>query len=660
MVSRFTPFIHDSSGANSSASQRPKPVKKYLFSLLNEMCKKHQVQESIDRSINHRLIVSSPTCTFLHFMEFSFSRQRCCSVMKPTNQVEIHDAAIEGLDSMSDEDDESWGATGAFPGSTPSKSIRTLGLEEIPTERVIAKKEFRGSIESLKAFAETTRETMTASFQDSLMALSHSSSDTPSMNNNATAARRDFHEKQSKETEDDGIDTGNNGKKESHPFNIYRSFSKDKQERLEAEEKHPRLLKKRSPMGVTSPVISTNVCNVVSSSLASTVKEPDEKDRPACSRFPVSLDPDPSPEKSYDGISDENPSQKYNQCFEDGDEILHDEPKMISVLPNKHLKGGMSVSSQISSNPTSLLQNLFAGIEAERQMHRLAALHLRSINNWLLFLPSILLTLGAGIVSLVFEADLQTVSNSDVYASVAVGVSALISVFWQALSKQLNMGTRATLHEKTSIALKRLSEDMVVTLSSSKAEAKVIPSEYVTLIGEKASQAIDSCCSSQVPIKLDAAFWAMSDRMVLLLNPPIGPTQTSMKCIAQDRLDFVRLYATAYDELSAEIINSIGFPIFLPTPRRVCDSALRNFKTIVTEGKDVKDQSRHCLNRFYSCMFRTGDGDRRLFDVLPAANAIENVRKGADGENNHHMFAPTTGSKEENYRARTPMLRTSV
>mmetsp|Transcript_50986 Transcript_50986/g.122919 ORF Transcript_50986/g.122919 Transcript_50986/m.122919 type:complete len:544 (-) Transcript_50986:149-1780(-) len=534
--------------------------------------------------------------------------------MKPTNQVEIHDAIIEGLDSMSDEDDEPWGDTGAFPGSTPSKSSRTLGLEEIPTERVFVNKKFRGTNESLEAVAEETRETTTASFQDSLMALSHSSSDTPSMNNTGSAASRELEKIQSKETKGTGVDPGSQGKNGSYPFNIYRSFSKDKQERLEAEEKHPRLLKKGSPLGATSPVMSSTLRHVVSSSLSNAFKDPNEKDQPDRSHFPVSLDPDPASEKSSAVISDEHPNQDYNQYLDDGGSNLPDHPQVMSILSNQRRKGGMS------SSPASLLKYLFVGIEAERQMHRLAALHLRSINNWLLFLPSILLTLAAGIIVLVFEADLQTAPNAGVYASIAVGVSALISVFWQALSKQLGMGTRASLHEATSIALKRLSEDLFVTLSSSTAEAETIPSEYVALIGEKASQAIDSCCSSQVPVKLDAAFWAMSDRMVLMLHPPIGQTQTSRKCIVQNRLDFIRLYATAYDELSAEIINSIGFPIFLPAPRQVCDTALRNFKAIVTEGKDVEDQSRHCLKRFCSYIFGTGDDDRSLFDVLPAAN----------------------------------------
>mmetsp|Transcript_50982 Transcript_50982/g.122912 ORF Transcript_50982/g.122912 Transcript_50982/m.122912 type:complete len:563 (-) Transcript_50982:252-1940(-) len=551
--------------------------------------------------------------------------------MKPTNQVEIHDAIIEGLDSMSDEDDEPWGDTGAFPGSTPSKSSRTLGLEEIPTERVFVNKKFRGTNESLEAVAEETRETTTASFQDSLMALSHSSSDTPSMNNTGSAASRELEKIQSKETKGTGVDPGSQGKNGSYPFNIYRSFSKDKQERLEAEEKHPRLLKKGSPLGATSPVMSSTLRHVVSSSLSNAFKDPNEKDQPDRSHFPVSLDPDPASEKSSAVISDEHPNQDYNQYLDDGGSNLPDHPQVMSILSNQRRKGGMS------SSPASLLKYLFVGIEAERQMHRLAALHLRSINNWLLFLPSILLTLAAGIIVLVFEADLQTAPNAGVYASIAVGVSALISVFWQALSKQLGMGTRASLHEATSIALKRLSEDLFVTLSSSTAEAETIPSEYVALIGEKASQAIDSCCSSQVPVKLDAAFWAMSDRMVLMLHPPIGQTQTSRKCIVQNRLDFIRLYATAYDELSAEIINSIGFPIFLPTPRRVCDTALRNFKAIVTEGKDVEDQSRHCLKRFCSYIFGTGDDDRSLFDVLPAANTSA-VRPG--DENTPSRFTP--------------------
>jgi hypothetical protein len=157
--------------------------------------------------------------------------------------------------------------------------------------------------------------------------------------------------------------------------------------------------------------------------------------------------------------------------------------------------------------------------------------------------------------------------------------------------------------------MKRLSEDILLTLSAS----DTIPAEYVALIGEKFGQAADACPSS-VPYKLDAAFAALSDRMILMFKPPVLLGAAPKKHV--HKLDFIRLYATAYDELSAEIIDHFAFPFGFPSPRRASDAALSNFKSIITEGKEV-DRSRLCQKWFCPC-FSSPDEERSLFDVFPA------------------------------------------
>jgi hypothetical protein len=353
------------------------------------------------------------------------------------------------------------------------------------------------------------------------------------------------------------------------------------------------------------------------------------KNRPSCVDLSSSSS-HPSPllvgDKTSSSITDEHHHQDRSH-HSDGGGSLHDYSHTMSFLSNWPTRGGrnqyrtrhiLASLQQLETDSASLLRHLFIGIEAERHMNRLAALHLRSLHSWFLFFPAILLTLGAGVIVLVFEADLNTTPEARVYASIAVGVSSLMSVFWQALNKQLDMATRAALHDATSTALKRLSEDILFTLS---ATDKFSP-EYVCLIGEKASQAIDSCCPSRIPVKLNTAFSAMSDRMILMLHPPIRQTEASRKCIVQNKLEFIWLYTAAYDELSAEIINYIGFPIFLPSPRRACDTALRNFKTIVTEGKNAVGRTRHCLKQFCPCI-TTADEERSLFDVIPAVAVVD-------------------------------------
>jgi len=253
-----------------------------------------------------------------------------------------------------------------------------------------------------------------------------------------------------------------------------------------------------------------------------------------------------------------------------------------------------------------MLKNLFISIEEERHLHRLTAQHQRAINNWLLFCPSILFSLLAGLIVLIFEANIAFSDAARIYSSVAVGILALVSVVWQALSKQMDLGTRSALHDACSVALKRLSEDILLTISAT----ETIPAEYVALIGEKYGQAADACPLT-IPYKLEAAFSHLSDRMVLMLQPQAG--QSSHNKIAK-KIDVLQLYSTAYDELAAEIINCFAFPFIIPDPRRVSKTALKNFKSIITEGKEIR-RNRYCKSMLCPCLVKP-DEERGLFDVL--------------------------------------------
>ncbi|OEU19052.1 hypothetical protein FRACYDRAFT_237343 [Fragilariopsis cylindrus CCMP1102] len=281
---------------------------------------------------------------------------------------------------------------------------------------------------------------------------------------------------------------------------------------------------------------------------------------------------------------------------------------------------------------TSQQEHLFGSIEEKRYMHRLTAQHLRAIHHWLLFLPAVLLTLISGVLVLVFEADLNLDDDKidiiHVYSSITVGVLLLVSVLWQALCKQLDFGVQGALHDSCAIALKRLSEDILLTLSAV-AMVETIPAEYVAMIGEKYEQAVDSCAtptSCTIPYKLEAAFTTLSNRMRLMLQPlPTimmgGENASEARGIGSGKnvqnLDLFRLYATAYDELSSQVVNYCLFPFTFPNPRRASEYALRNFKAIITEGKEI-DRScgkQYCYKCFCPC-FGSLDEERSLFYVL--------------------------------------------
>jgi hypothetical protein len=225
----------------------------------------------------------------------------------------------------------------------------------------------------------------------------------------------------------------------------------------------------------------------------------------------------------------------------------------------------LATSQQVTADPATMLENLFIGLERERQMHKLTAQHFRAVNNWLLFLPSFTLALVSGIIALLSQTNLDVSDTTRVYYSIFVGIVALMSVFWQAVAKQLDLGSRASLHDSTTIALKRLSEDVLLTLSST----DKVPGEYVAMTSEKLGQALDGC-TSVIPLRIQSAFSAISDRMVLMLHPPTG--QAPPKQFRS--MDFtMRLYATAFDELTTEIIHHWAWPFILP-PRAASDAAL--------------------------------------------------------------------------------------
>jgi hypothetical protein len=492
-------------------------------------------------------------------------------------------------DEMSDDTD--WAeSAGAFPRGGP---IKRKSEQEQEYNHIFVDDAFDGSYESLAIVYEGSRETHSSS-QDGLISVSMSSSDvTPATSNTASAVRDALKKKKLQKTPVAGNQTSSSG---FYPFNIYKSLSKDKEERQD-----------RSEAKITK-ITTTNGGG------ADKVEQP-KKDREQATTAYL---PHVMEDENSSVITDDH--QENSQYVMEGVSVHH--PMSVMSARSRRHGGGskhhfvrhtLPTSQQVTANPSSMLKNLFICIEQERHMHRLSAQHFRAVHNWCLFLPSILITLASGLTVLIFQADLKT--NNDmirVYSSIAVGVGSLISVFWQALSKQLDLGVRGALHDAASMALKRLSDDILLTLSS----AETIPAEYVALMGEKCGQAVDSC-TSNVPYKLDAAFSAMSDRMVFMFRPPMG--QAPRKNLR--KMDFIRLYTTAFDELSAEIISFSCFPLALPNPRRASDSALRNFKTIITEGKEV-DRRRHCTRWICPCLGVT-DEERSLFDVLPAVSIAE-------------------------------------
>jgi hypothetical protein len=103
------------------------------------------------------------------------------------------------------------------------------------------------------------------------------------------------------------------------------------------------------------------------------------------------------------------------------------------------------------------------------------------------------------------------------------------------------------------------------------------------------------------------------------------------------RIDFMNLYATAYDELTTEIIHYWAWPFAFPQPRHASDAALENFKAIVIEGRERNNKKRGLLRRIFPCC----GGNKlalSLFDVVPAASVgdTSNFQNSNYQNSKHH------------------------
>ena len=498
-----------------------------------------------------------------------------------------------------------WEKPGAFPSS---KDIRPImedmddmdDSENEGLDPIFSDEGFDGEFETLSNVNLATHNAKTTR-HESLMTLSHGSSETPAVSNTTTSLVRKAVTKNR---------LGNEGRTDRvHPYGGFRTIPEESNETPGKKEKaQKKYISKASP----SPPPHGKP------------PKPEQKqtiDKDYSARSPaasITALLTPAQDEPSSVITGDDHQQEPNQFIYDymaeGTDV-----EVMSVRSRRHGGGSkhhlarhtLPTSQKVTANPANMLNNLFISVEAERHMHRLTAQHMRAINNWILFLPSILLSLVAGLLVLIFEADIEFSGDAQIYSSIAVGVLSLVSVFWQAIYKQMDLGTKSALHNACSVGLKRISEDILLTMSA----AETIPAEYVALIGEKYGQAADACPLT-IPYKLEAAFSHLSDRMVLMLRPPLGQSShTKPKSI-----DILRLYATVYDELSAEVINHFLFPFHLPNPRTASEMALKNFKAIIIEGKD---KGRHGRWKSILCpCFRKREEDRSLFDILPA------VRRG--------------------------------
>ena len=102
------------------------------------------------------------------------------------------------------------------------------------------------------------------------------------------------------------------------------------------------------------------------------------------------------------------------------------------------------------------LDKLIVDILMEQQQQKLSALHLQALHDWLIFAPSITLTLVTGVLGILVKSTLVPGETAQTGLALAISVIAVVSVAVQSLNKQLNFGGRAGMHAACSSQLRKL------------------------------------------------------------------------------------------------------------------------------------------------------------------------------------------------------------
>ena len=88
-------------------------------------------------------------------------------------------------------------------------------------------------------------------------------------------------------------------------------------------------------------------------------------------------------------------------------------------------------------NKKESLDKLIVDILMEQQQQKLSALHLQALHDWMIFAPSITLTLLTGVLGVLVKSTLVPGETAQTGLALAISVIAVVSVAVQSLNKQL-------------------------------------------------------------------------------------------------------------------------------------------------------------------------------------------------------------------------------
>jgi len=288
------------------------------------------------------------------------------------------------------------------------------------------------------------------------------------------------------------------------------------------------------------------------------------------------------------------------------------------------ISGGNKTKEILMQKKNSNFDKLTCDILKEQQKQKLAAIHYSAINNWLLFAPTMGITLFSAVLSIFGTSQIVT-PNSQLVLGIIVAILQLVLSLFQSISKQLNFGGRAGFHNSASNALKNLyenaqhsiTEGQYTTISKALKSTKSISQVYneqnkedsdsddegksgkkstaneiqeaeLTKAEEEAEkeeeqrqssitsqykQAIEQV-DSLIPINIEAAF-SMLESRVFVINQSLMIDKTA------SLVAWERILPALYYQLSETIIDTFLWPFIVPPPQDSVEKALRDFKIAI-------------------------------------------------------------------------------
>lgn len=302
------------------------------------------------------------------------------------------------------------------------------------------------------------------------------------------------------------------------------------------------------------------------------------------------------------------------------------------------LAGGDKTKEVLLRKKEKSYDKVMALVLKETVQQRLAGIHYQALNDYALYMPTMLITLSSAAISILLASEEIKTNDSKVTLGIIVAFLQLILSVFQSLSKQLNLGGKTELHLAAARSLKNMylqakllkdenryntiykaiktnrrlsigvnsldklstnlnAEDNDETKPDEKGDKAVNAApngkeddetngkdnededmEETATLTERYKQSLQQA-DSQVPFRISSAFDMMESR-INVINKSMMTNKTS------SLVSWEKLMPALYYQLSETIVESHGWPLVIPSPRKSVDRALKLFKLSLDVERD--------------------------------------------------------------------------